>query len=189
MRNSKPYVLAMALCFVFTLAGCSGNKPANPPNDTVVSPDRNDTIQADDDLQESLFRIEVLSSGLAGSLSTTQSVVQYDGQTQLIPHEHKPGEGNVFLIVEMVVEKQKTGAGSFRWANVSVTDADGKVYSRHPNDTFLELHNYSRMKSTDLNFGRNEGFVCFEITRESSEQSLWLVYTAEDGNSRIALHP
>ena len=181
MNVNKRFTLVLVLCCVLMLTGCSGDTPVDPP--ATANPLENTAVK------DSIFRIEVLSCRLTDSLSTTQSVVQYDGQTQLVPHEQTPGEGNAFLIIELVVEKQKPGAGSFRWTDVSVIDANGKVYSRHPNDTFLELYGFPRMKSTNLNFGRSEGYICFEITKDSAAKALSLVYATEDGETQVVLHP
>ncbi|HPE70196.1 MAG TPA: hypothetical protein P5560_12260 [Thermotogota bacterium] len=113
------------------------------------------------------------------SLKSTQSSVQYNGVIQKVEHEQTPSEGMVFLLLDMVVEKKQAGASVFSWENVFVEDAEGHRFSRHPNDSFLASYDRQRMKGTSLNFGKNEGYVCFEIPEESANGALRLVVLLE----------
>jgi len=112
-------------------------------------------------------------------LKSTQSSVQYNGVVQTVQHEQTPSEGMVFLLLDLVVEKKQAGASVFSWGDVFVEDSEGHRFSRHPNDSFLDSSDRQRMKGTSLNFGKNEGFVCFEIPEGSAKGSLRLVVLLE----------
>jgi N-acetylglutamate synthase-like GNAT family acetyltransferase len=97
-----------------------------------------------------------------------------------ISYQEKPGEGNTFLLLELVTEKVKSGASKFEWEKVYALDS--------PNDTFLESFNFGRIKSTDLTFEKNERFICFEISRQSAKGKLYLVYNSSEGENHIQLN-
>jgi hypothetical protein len=105
-----------------------------------------------------------------------------------ISYQEKPGEGNTFLLLELVTEKVKSGASKFEWEKVYALDSAGNKFYRHPNDTFLESFNFGRIKSTDLTFEKNERFICFEISRQSAKGKLYLVYNSSEGENHIQLN-
>ena len=131
--------------------------------------------------------IQVKSSQVAGDLSETQTVQQYDGGVTQETVESEPGEGNVYLLLELAIEKQASDAASFEWKKLSVQDAAGNRYARMENDTFLESFGYSRIKSIDLTLGKNEGYACFEIPEESAAGDLVLVYEDTQGENGIKI--
>ena len=120
-------------------------------------------------------------------LSGTQSDLQYSGETVQTQIMENPGKGNMFLIVQMVVEKTQAGTSAFSWDRLFVMDSGGTRYSRSDNDSFLENYGYTRIKSTDLTIGTNEGAACFEIPSSSVADTLMLVYESDEGNISIPL--
>ena len=146
-----------------------------------------DKINTQMDRQDFVWSITLKSSETADDLSTTKAAVQYNGDITHVSYKEKPGGGNTFLLIELIIEKKKPGASKFEWANLYVLDSTGAKFYRHPNDTFLESFNFSRIKSTDLTFGKNEGFICFEISKQASKGKLYLVYNSLEGENRIKL--
>lgn len=128
------------------------------------------------------WAVSVTRCEIAEDLSTSQSAVQYDGESVSYDVSEKPQGGNVFVLIEMVIEKEGTGASNFLWDNAYVEDAQGTRYSRHANDTFLRSFNLPRIKSTDLVLGKNEGFVCYELPSDAAKGDLYFVYET-DGES------
>lgn len=124
---------------------------------------------------------------IADDLKGTESALQYNGDITEIQINESPSDGNTFLLVELTIEKQKSGASSFVWKDLFVLDEQGKTYFRHPNDTFLENYNFPRIKSTDLTIGKNKGFICFEIPKSITNDKLFLVYESPEGVVQIPL--
>jgi hypothetical protein len=133
------------------------------------------------------WSIILKSTQIAEDLNATQNAVQYNGDTVEVTYREKPGEGNTFLLVELLIEKKKSGAAKFEWGKVYVLDSAGVKFYRHENDTFLESFNFNRIKSTDLTFGKNEGFICFEISKKAAKGKLYLIYESLEGENRIRL--
>ena len=136
-----------------------------------------------------VWQISVEASEITDSISSTQAVVAYGGDVSQVSHSDAPSEGTVYLLVLLNIDKSQAGKDKFLWSDLSVTDADGNVYSRMANDTFLETHGLPRVKATDLSIGNNHGYVCFEIPATLDASKLTLVYSAEGSAQQIALSP
>ena len=133
------------------------------------------------------WSVSVTHCEVAEDLSTTQSAVQYDGESVSYDVSEKPQEGNVFVLIEMVIEKEGTGASKFLWDNAYVEDAQGARYNRHANDTFLRSFKLPRIKSTDLVLGKNEGFACYELPSDAAKGDLYFVYETDGGSAKIQI--
>jgi len=166
-------VLAAALASCAVLASCAAPSATPTP--------------APDVRTETDWTLTLLSHESADDLSGTKAAVLYDGQKVDTTYAQKPESGNTFLLVEIGVVKNKAGAAAFRWADVRVEDGSGNSWSRMANDTFLENFNFPRVKSTDLTFGTNDGFICFEIPKSAAAGPLYLVHETAAGMTRLAL--
>lgn len=70
-------------------------------------------------------------------------------------------DGNKFCMIKMIMEKQDS-TDVIDWENVILTDSDANEYKRM-DDSFISDLGMMRMAGTTLNFGTNEGWLCFEI--------------------------
>jgi len=75
----------------------------------------------------------------------------------------------VFLLLELSIEKTGTGRVSFSWSDAHITNKDGNIYYRHPNDTFLANLNIPRIRGSDIVFGTEFGYVCTVIQAFAGE--------------------
>ena len=126
---------------------------------------------------------------MTSSISSTKAFVAYGGDVNEVSYSDQPSEGNAYLLVLLSIDKTQPGKEKFLWSALTVVDVDGNAYSRHPNDTFLELHGLPRIKATDLSIGNNHGYVCFEVPALVDASKLKLVYSAEGSAQQIALSP
>lgn len=133
-----------------------------------------------EETEEATWSIEVLDAIVTDNLVTTQRALEYGGDISEEEYAAVPTEGNVYALVKLSIEKESVGKGKFVWEQLSIRDEAGTAYSRHSDDVFLESHNFKRIKSSDLTFGKNEGFICFEIPEEAARGKLTLVYEATD---------
>ena len=62
---------------------------------------------------------------IANDLKGTESALQYNGDITEIQINESPSDGNTFLLVELTIEKQKSGASSFVWKDLFVLDEEG----------------------------------------------------------------
>jgi len=133
--------------------------------------------------QSDMWRVEFIEAEIAESLTASIAALTYSGDLQETEAQIVPGSGNVFLLLHLTIEKIGTGKAVFSWDDAYVEDNKGNVFFRMENDTFLQNLNIPRMKRTDIVFGSDTGYVCFEIPMESSG----LRFVADNGNIIIAV--
>jgi hypothetical protein len=172
--KSKVLLISILITLTFSITSCSG--------DTVDKATQISSISVDDTWSISIKKWEI-----ADDLKGTESAMQYNGDVTQIEINETPTAGNTFLLIDLSIEKQKTGSASFVWKNFYIQDNAENKYFRYPNDTFLENYHFPRIKSTDLTIGKNEGFICIEIPKSISKEQLTLTYTSSEGEISIPL--
>ncbi len=185
-------IIFLIFSYLLTCSGCgTASKSTTQQNPVITDPPSISeaiTTETNNTTSTSAWQISILTSEISSQLSATQLAVLYNGETQSVAHEETPPNGQTFLLLDMIIEKTATGSAKFSWGNVSVCDTQGNTYSRHPNDTFLEIYNFKRIKATDLNFGKNEGVVCFLVPEGSDLEQLTFVYADNSTSIEIPLH-
>ena len=173
MFRKKGNVIYILLSIILLLSGCGlGNSSSD--------------IKKEFDIDG--FLITVKDYILEDDLSGTTDSVQYDGAIQKIEYEQKASDGKVFLLLNIKVEKQQGENKNFTWDDVYIRDSKDNKYPRHDNDTFLENYGFERIKSIDLNFGANEGYACFEISKDLSKKGLVFVYEYDQNELQIKIN-
>lgn len=92
-------------------------------------------------------------------------------------------DGMIFCLVKLLIEKDGSKE-NIDWDRLKLTDSDGNEYSRME-DEFLTDMGMLRMTGNTLNFGKNEGWIAFEI-KENAE-GLELEYPFETETYRYVL--
>jgi len=136
-------------------------------------------------VESDMWRVELHSAETAERLSEMIATVQYGGGIVETESEFVAGHGNVFLLLGLTIEKIGAGRASFSWNDAHVIDSDGNIFYRHPNDTFLAHLSIPRMRGTDIVFGNESGYVCFEIPAGADG----LLFVADEGNIIIEVRP
>ena len=135
--------------------------------------------------ESDMWRVELHSAETAESLTATMAAVQYGGGILETTSEVMPESGYVFLLLELTIEKTGTGRASFSWSDAHIVDKEGNKYYRNPNDTFLANLNIPRIRGTDIVFGTEYGYVCFEILKNADGLKL----VAHEGGIVIEVDP
>ncbi len=86
-------------------------------------------------------------------------------------------EGQTFCMVKLLIEK-KGSKEVIDWDNMILTDSEGNEYHRIDDEFILDL-GMKRMPGTKLNFGSNEGWICYEVPQDAT--GLTLSYAFDDG--------
>ena len=128
--------------------------------------------------ESEMWRVKLLSAEVTSSLTTTRAALQYGGGVLVTTNEVLPERGYSFLLMGLTIEKTGIGRASFSWSDAHVADSGGNVFFRHPNDTFLTHLNIPRLRGTDMVFGHEYGYVCFEIPIGATG----LRFIADEGN-------
>lgn len=161
MRNLMKKIFIICNIVLFTLVGCK-------------------TIQNQDEFS---WRIDVLESKSNSNLSEIQETTQYDGTktSQNISNLAQPN--NLFVLVNLKLEKQIDGGISFDWNNLFLKDQNNHQYFRL-DDSFLELYNFERLPNTTLQIGTQEGWVAFEVPSKNVKNLVLVHETNEGVNSQ-----
>jgi hypothetical protein len=172
MRNKALWVgLLLLLVLISTfLSACSKISAANQPF--------------------LVWNITVSKVEVKDVLESVQSVTQYNGTKSNVKQEEKPAAGNVFVIINLEVKKDGSDTKSFDWKQLSLRDASGNLYQRHPNDTFLEQFSYTpRLSGLEIRFGDQSGWVCFEVPASAANGKLEMVYSGSGSQQTLKLTP
>lgn len=104
------------------------------------------------------------------SLKDISTTVAYGGASKSEEVSQEPSPGKVFLLIKMIIEKQE-GSETIDWKKMSLVDSSGNTYHRL-HDSFLESFGFKRMKGTTLSFGKNQGWIAFEVDQASKDFKL-----------------
>jgi hypothetical protein len=172
--NLMPKPLMKWACFFLVLSlfiplfGCSPARPTADPN--------------------LIWAVSLLKFEVKEKLEGITTVTQYNGTKYDEFHQQNPAEGNVYLLLKLSVDKQVTGSASFDWNQLTIQDSAGNIYSRHSDDSFLELFQYTpRLPGVALKLGDNEGWVCYEIPKQAADGRLRMVFDAEGSQQEIVV--
>lgn len=91
--------------------------------------------------------------------------------------------GKTFCLVKMLIEKDGSKE-TIDWSNLKLTDGEGNEYTRIEDDFLADL-GMMRMTGNTLNFGKNEGWIAFEINENAD--GLELSYPFEEEAYHCAL--
>lgn len=156
------------LCLSILLFGCSRSTKSN------TDPNLNWAV--------SLSKFEVKTN-----LESIVTITQYNGSYDEV-HQQAPSEGNVYLIVNLTINKQGTGSTPFDWNQLTIQDSAGNNYQRSSDDSFLEEYKYTpRMTGLEIKFGEYEGWLCYEIPAQAANSGLTLIYSAEGSQQEIVV--
>lgn len=135
-----------------------------------------------------IWKIDVAKYEVKDSLSSVESVTQYNGNVTKENHQQSPDNGDVYLIMDVTVSKTGDQSAPFDWKYLAIEDASGNTYPRLDNDTFLEQYQYTpRITGLELRLGESSGWMCYEIPASAAKGKLTLTYTGEGSQQQIVL--
>lgn len=91
-------------------------------------------------------------------------------------YQKEAESGKTFCLVKMLIEKDGSKE-TIDWSNLKLTDGEGNEYTRIEDDFLVDL-GMMRMTGNTLNFGKNEGWIAFEINENAD--GLELSYPFEE---------
>jgi hypothetical protein len=133
------------------------------------------------------WTVSVLKYEVKNKLEGVETVTQYNGSYDEF-HQQAPADGNVYLIMNLTINKSGAGTNAFDWSKLTVKDEAGKTYQRTSNDTFLEQFKYKpRMTGLEIKIGSHTGWACFEIPAQAANGKLTLTYTADGSQQEVTV--
>lgn len=199
--NIKQYLIFAILTSTMCLTACSSSSSGTTVAATATTATIAETETTSVESQQSgdtetdtanantgdfIWDITVTNYEISDGLHTVVPVTQYDRSVMDVAYDNVPSSGNVFVLLELDVTKQKAGNAAFSWDDVSLVDNDGQTYTRM-DDIFLQDHGYARMNGTDLKLGSYTGWICFEIPVAQSSDALTLEYSSDSGTQSVSI--
>ncbi len=134
------------------------------------------------------WNIQITQADIKTELRTTEIVTLYNGDKSEVDHENVPAQGNVFVILNLSVDKIGSDTSSFESMDIVILDNQGNIYQRLVNDSFIEQHDYSpRMTGLPFRFGETKGWICFEVPQAAANGKLYLAYTSDEGQQKYEI--
>lgn len=127
---------------------------------------------------ETLWKVSVSNIEFKNEMFTTEDIVLYTGDIQKIEHRNKPNSGNQYVFVRINAEKVGSGNQIFSSSQIRLI-AKEKEYKRI-DDSFL--HNYGMVPfpTYNLEVGKKEGVIVFEIPRSFTSENIIFQYKGKE---------
>ncbi|MFI3270963.1 MAG: hypothetical protein R3Y11_02515 [Pseudomonadota bacterium] len=120
------------------------------------------------------------------SLDSVSTFIEYGGDTTKIENFNEAHNGNVYLLVNINLEKSRVGGKGFDWKDAYLIDEQGNRFHRMTNDTFLSTHGYKRMQSTKIMIS-NEGYIAFELPDSAVNKNFFFIHESAEGVNKVVL--
>lgn len=111
---------------------------------------------------EDVWDIYITNISQENELVTDESVTLYTGDIQIVTHTDTANDSNVFLMLNLYVNKTKTDTSVFNVSNASIVVGSG-VEIQQIDSGFLSNHDKTPFSKNDVRFGESDGWIVFEI--------------------------
>lgn len=172
MRRKFFITVSTVLIGAFTCMGCGSAK-----DDTAVKSTENVTTateaatEKDNSSSASVagWKIEFEDSLVDHSLENAKAVLGY-GEVETSNYKKEAGDGKVYCLIKLKIKKEDSSE-VIDWSKLKLKDNNGTEYTRLQ-DEFISDLGMKRLPGTTLNFGENEGWICFEVDENAQKFTL-----------------
>jgi len=169
-------IALLAAAGMLLLTGCGGNDNRAEDNPTTVD----EPTAASDSTKNVSYEAsgwEITYEGylIDTSLQNASTVLGY-AEVETADFSKTAEEGKAFCLIKLKLKKSNSNE-TLKWDKLMLIDADGSEYERME-DSFISDLGMNRLPGTDLNFGENEGWICYEV--DENAVGLTLNYTFEE---------
>lgn len=122
------------------------------------------------------WSIEIESVSLQDDLYTEETIINYDGSSEILQHHDTPSDGMVYAIVTINAKKENVLADALNALDFKLKIL-GAEYSRLLDDPFLANHNYTVFSTAEKINISSRGTMCFEVPENYINASTlgWIV--------------
>lgn len=117
--------------------------------------------------------VKVYGYTVSQGLHTVDSIVSYEGTTEVINYDDMPSEGNEYLLIDMGIEIFQSGQ-TIDLSNINL-EIDGITYNRI-NDSFISNHGYTPLPQYTVSYGSFDGILTYEIPMDTNLVNASLIY-------------
>ncbi len=158
--------------------GCSDDENSNGSSSgTSSTAPANDIEESTPETYEAAGWEIVYENSMVESSLENASVSLGYAEVETNNFEKKADEGKTFCLIKLKITKNDSSE-IIDWSKFKLTDSDGNEYTREE-DSFITDLGMMRMTGDNLNFGENEGWICYQIPEDSKELKLVYQFTSE----------
>lgn len=128
-----------------------------------------DEDTGEDEVSVAGWKINFEDSLVDHSLENAKAVLGY-GEVETSNYKKEAGDGKVFCLIKLKLKKEDSSE-VIDWSKLKLKDDKGAEYTR-VEDEFISDLGMKRLPGTTLNFGENEGWICFEVDENAQKFTL-----------------
>lgn len=180
----KILLLGLCVAMIMSMAGCTGSDSSSEASNSVSSNTEKGEVKQNTPETFDVAGWEIVYENcmVESSLENASVSLGY-AEVETNNFEKQADEGKTFCLVKLKITKNDSSE-IIDWSKFKLVDGDGNEYTREE-DTFITDLGMIRMTGDNLNFGENEGWICYQIPKESKD--LKLVYPFSSENLEIKL--
>lgn len=174
---------------ILSLTGCQGDNSTKEATLTEAASTSETIRLTDEKLDEGSVNSDKNSVSEVGgwkvtyedSMSDTklENVSTQLGYTSIESSEYhkEAAAGMKFCLIKLIFEKVDSKE-EIDFTKLNLVDENGNEYSRM-DDAFLSDLGMKRLQGTNLNFGTNEGWICYEVDESANKLTLKYPFEGE----------
>ncbi|OON90689.1 MAG: hypothetical protein ATN33_02410 [Epulopiscium sp. Nele67-Bin001] len=161
--NSKKW-LTLGLSVMLCSSGCAQHKDPIVAKATELPLDNTQI----DNLDIDEWQFDIYDIQLVPELVTVETIVLYTGDTEQVTHSNRASLGQ-YLLIDVGATKLTQTSSSFNISDVSLQVGD--IHYKQANNEFLKNHDYTPFTNSEVRFGKQTGFIVFELPTELDLES------------------
>lgn len=173
----RTLVIGLLAMTMLAITGCGESaEEKETTTESKVKETSADTTAAEKGITAGGWTVEFEDTLVDKSLENASTVLGY-GEVETANFSKEASAGKQFCLIKLKCKKEE-GTENIDWTKMVLKDAEGNSYSRIE-DGFISDLGMKRLPGTNLNFGENEGWICFEINEGASGLTLEYPFETE----------
>lgn len=179
-------VLLLGLCaaMVMSMAGCTGDDSSSESSKGTSSSTAKSEVEQNTPKTFDVAGWQIVYENcmVESSLENASVSLGY-AEVETNNFEKKAEDGKTFCLIKLKITKNDSSE-IIDWSKFKLVDSDGNEYTREE-DSFITDLGMIRMTGDNLNFGENEGWICYQIPKEAKD--LKIVYPFSSDKLEVEL--
>ena len=188
MKKKLLYAILISAT-ILSLTGCQGGNSTEVTTTTEAAGNSETAKPSNEKTTEGSAKVDKNSVSEVGGWKVTYEESMFNkklenvstqlGYTSVESSEYhkEASEGMKFCLLKVIFEKVDSKE-EIDFTKLKVKDENGKEYSRM-DDAFLSDLGVKRLQGTKLNFGTNEGWICYEVDESANKFTLEYPFEGE----------
>lgn len=186
MKKKLLYAILLS-AFILSITGCQSDNSTKETAKTEAVADSETTKTSEEKTSDGSSKSGSVSEVGGWKVTYEESMLDKKlenvstqlGYTSVESSEYhkEASEGMKFCLLKVIFEKVDSKE-EIDFTKLKLIDENGKEYSRM-DDAFLSDLGMKRLQGTKLNFGTNEGWICYEVDESANKFTLEYPFEGE----------